>query len=78
MKHSEFWQVVDETFGPAHGRSLVSDLVLPQVGDRTGAVALAAGEAPQRVWDAICTEMELDEAVRWRHRGTMEGERRRG
>lgn len=66
MKHSEFWQVVEATFG-AYGRSLAADLVLTRLG-RTGVRALADGVAPRDVWDALCDEMELDEATRWRHR----------
>lgn len=68
MRHSEFWQVVEETFGAGYGRSLAEDLVLPGVGGRTAAAALAAGVAPRDVWDAMCDEMELDDAVRWRYR----------
>ncbi|RRD29692.1 DUF3046 domain-containing protein [Actinomyces bowdenii] len=73
MKHSEFWQAVDEVFGPAHGRSLVQDLVLGALGS-TGAQALEAGIAPRRVWSALCQETELSEAERWVIR--RDGERR--
>lgn len=66
MKHSEFWQVVEETFG-SYGRSLAEDLVLGGIG-RTSVQALAEGVPPRAVWDALCDEMELDEATRWRHR----------
>ena len=66
MKHSEFWQVVEETFG-AYGRSLAEDLVLTGLG-RTSVRALADGVTPREVWDALCDEMDLDEATRWRHR----------
>jgi hypothetical protein len=69
VKHSEFWQVVEETFGPVYGRSLVEDLVLTSLGGRTAAQAVREGDDPQRVWDAVCVEMELGEAARWRHRG---------
>ncbi|MFC4556336.1 DUF3046 domain-containing protein [Georgenia faecalis] len=77
MKHSEFWQVVDETFGPAYGRSLAEDLVLPGLSGRSAARAVREGEDPQRVWDAMCTEMELSEAARWRHRGQVDRTPRR-
>lgn len=66
MKHSEFWKVVQETFG-TYGRSLAEDLVLVGLG-RTSVQALADGVPPRQVWDALCDEMELDEATRWRHR----------
>ncbi|GAA4423630.1 hypothetical protein GCM10023169_19520 [Georgenia halophila] len=68
MKHSEFWQVLDETFGPGYGRSVAEDLVLPGAGGRTAAAALAEGVPPRQVWDAVCDEMQLDESTRWLHR----------
>ncbi|WP_127130796.1 DUF3046 domain-containing protein [Georgenia sp. SYP-B2076] len=77
MKHSEFWQVVEETFGAGYGRSLAQDLVLTRVGGRTAEQALADGFAPREVWDAVCDEMELPDTVRWRHRMDPK-EKRRG
>ncbi len=76
MKHSELRDAVVQTFGSAYGRSLLADLVLVRLDGRTPDEALAHGAAPQAVWDALCREMELDEAVRWRHRGTIPGPRR--
>ena len=32
VKHSEFWNAVEAVFGPAYGRSLAQDLVLPGLG----------------------------------------------
>ena len=75
MKHSEFRQALDETFGAAYGRTLASELVLLALGGRTAEVALAEGVAPQEVWDAVCREMDLDARVRWRHRGTLDPHR---
>lgn len=77
VKHSEFWEAVDATLGRAHGRSLVTDLVLAPLGGRSAAQGLDDGVPPQTVWDAICEEMELGEAARWHHRGTLRGARRR-
>ena len=76
VKHSEFRQALEETFGPAYGRTLVAELVLVPLGNRTPERALAEGVPPQEVWDAVCEEMELDERVRWRHRGTLDRKRR--
>ncbi|WP_152192133.1 DUF3046 domain-containing protein [Georgenia satyanarayanai] len=76
MKHSEFRQALEETFGSAYGRTLAAELVLVPLGNRTADAALAAGVAPQEVWDAVCEEMDLGERVRWRHRGTLDPERR--
>lgn len=76
MKHSEFRSALDETFGSAYGRTLAAELVLLALENRTADQALADGVAPQLVWDAVCQEMDLDERVRWRHRGTMEHRKR--
>lgn len=76
MKHSEFRSALDETFGSAYGRTLAAELVLLALENRTADQALADGVAPQLVWDAVCQEMDLDERVRWRHRGTMEPRKR--
>jgi len=76
VKHSEFRQALDETFGSAYGRTLAAELVLLALGSRTADQALADGVAPQLVWDAVCEEMDLDERVRWRHRGTMDRKQR--
>ena len=72
VKHSEFRQALEETYG----RSLAAELVLLPLGNRTPDQALADGVPPQEVWDAVCEEMELDERVRWRHRGTLDRKRR--
>jgi len=76
VKHSEFRQALEDTFGSAYGRTLAAELVLVPLGNRTAAQALADGVAPQQVWDAVCEEMELGELVRWRHRGTLDPKRR--
>lgn len=67
VKHSEFQQAMRDTFG-AYASSLAEDMVLAPLGSRTANQALADGERPGVVWDAICTVNELGEDVRWRHR----------
>jgi hypothetical protein len=67
VKHSEFWAAMEDTFG-RYGASLAQDLVLAPLNGRTANEALADGESPQRVWEAICTVNELPESVRWHHR----------
>ncbi|WP_454931895.1 DUF3046 domain-containing protein [Actinomyces oricola] len=64
MRHSEFWLSVETVFGPAYGRSLAQDLVLPALG-ATCAQALEAGQPPREVWHALCDETERSEAERW-------------
>lgn len=61
------WRAVDEVYGSAYGRSLVSDLVLGGLGC-TGAEALARGVAPREVWNALCDETEATDQQRWVYR----------
>ncbi|WP_159499966.1 DUF3046 domain-containing protein [Microbacterium sp. 18062] len=63
MRRSEFDRAVRDEFG-ARGPSLVSDLVLSAVGDRTATEALAAGEPPRAVWLALCAETDVPLARR--------------
>jgi hypothetical protein len=58
MRHSEFDRAVADEFGPG-GASLVADLVLNAVGNRTAREALAAGVAPREVWFALCAETDV-------------------
>ncbi|GAA2005672.1 DUF3046 domain-containing protein [Microbacterium ulmi] len=58
MRRSEFDRAVADEFG-ARGAALVADLVLPQLGSRTAAEALAAGIAPGEVWLALCIENDV-------------------
>jgi len=65
VRHSDFWRLVDEEFGPGYGRTLVRDHVLGDLGHRTGEQALAAGEQPRTVWAALCEELQVPVARRW-------------
>jgi hypothetical protein len=65
MRLREFWQLVDEVFGRAHGRALAHDLVLTALGDRSAAAALEDGDEPRAVWHALCDAMEVPDALRF-------------
>ena len=65
MRHSAFWDLMDGEFGRAYARTLARDLVVGGLGDRTAAQALAAGEQPRTVWDAVCDAMEIPLERRW-------------
>ncbi len=65
---------MDAEFG-ARGSSLVSDLVLTQLGDRTAEAALGDGVAPRDIWLALC--IEADVPLERRHgAGRLEPRRR--
>ena len=57
MRMSEFQRAVHDEFGDAYGRSLMNDLVLGALRDRTAREALDAGVAPREVWLALCEAM---------------------
>lgn len=63
MRLSEFRRAVDAEFG-ARGSSLVEDLVLAALGQRTSAEALASGADPREVWLALCEETDVPPARR--------------
>jgi hypothetical protein len=74
MRRSEFLRAVDAEFG-ARGSSLVSDLVLTQLGGRTAESALDAGIQPRDIWLALC--VEADVPIERRHgAGRLEPRRR--
>lgn len=71
MRLSEFWSVMDEVFGSGYARSLAADLVLADLGGRTVDQALADGERPALVWEAVCEATGQPESVRWLHRAAQ-------
>jgi hypothetical protein len=58
VRRSEFDRAVADEFGPQAG-TLVVDLVLSRVGDRTAVDALAAGVPAREVWLALCAETDV-------------------
>ena len=65
MRESEFWQLVDDEFGRAYGRTVVRDLVLTDLAGRTAEQALAAGEPVRDVWFALAAALDVPESRRW-------------
>lgn len=64
MRLSEFRQLVDDEFGAAYARVLVSDLVLTELDGRTAQRALDDGAEPREVWLALCRANDVPEARR--------------
>ena len=54
MRLTDFWTRLERVFGPGYAQSVAADQVLPQLGGRTIAQALAAGEQTVVVWRAVC------------------------
>ncbi|MBD0322556.1 MAG: DUF3046 domain-containing protein [Aldersonia sp.] len=64
MRLTEFHELVHTEFGTARGDALLADHVLPTLGGRTGAQAIADGVEPREVWRALCADFDVPRA-RW-------------
>ncbi|HSU75403.1 MAG TPA: DUF3046 domain-containing protein [Terrabacter sp.] len=64
MRISHFWTLMDDEFGAAYAGSLARDHVLGALGNRTVVQALADGEPPRAVWEAICVDMDVPQERR--------------
>lgn len=65
MRNRELTDLVADVLGPVEGRLLLEELVLADLGDRTGAAALAAGVEPRDVWHALCDALGIPDTARW-------------
>lgn len=65
VRHSHFWDLMDDEFGQQYARTLAHDLVIDGLGDRTAEQALGAGETPRRVWEQVCAAMQVPLERRW-------------
>ncbi|GGJ77412.1 hypothetical protein GCM10010123_04240 [Pilimelia anulata] len=54
MRLTDFWQRLDEVFGPGYAASVATDLVLPNLDGRTITRALDQGVPTVVVWRAVC------------------------
>ena len=59
MRHTEFWERMDQALGPAYAKTWAEQQVLAELDHRTVQEALAAGETPKRVWRAVWESLEL-------------------
>ncbi|CAN5401467.1 hypothetical protein BH09ACT10_BH09ACT10_07030 [soil metagenome] len=59
MKHSEFWDRMDNHLGSAYARTWADSQVLSSLGSRTVTEALESGESPKTVWRAVWAALEL-------------------
>lgn len=65
MRHTEFWQRMEDALGSsAHARTWSDLQVMSALGDRTVQEALAAGEPPKMVWRAVWEALELPPSMR--------------
>lgn len=59
MRHTEFWERMEQALGQAYARAWAEQHVLSELGGRTVEEALRAGEPPKRVWRAVWAALGL-------------------
>lgn len=59
MRHTEFWSRMERALGPAYARTWSDQHVIAALGGRTVTEALAAGESPKTVWQAVWQTLGL-------------------
>lgn len=59
MRHTEFWQRMDEALGTGYARSWSQLQVLSELNGRTVEEALSAGVEPKEVWRAVWQHLRL-------------------
>ncbi|MEO5665117.1 MAG: DUF3046 domain-containing protein [Nocardioides sp.] len=64
MRHTEFWDRLDQALGLASSRTWAQMFVIGELGSRTAVEALDAGVAPKQVWAAVWRVLELPETKR--------------
>ncbi len=64
MRHTEFWQRMEQALGVPYAPVWASTQVLAELHGRTAQEALDAGEAPKTVWRAVCAALSLPDSQR--------------
>lgn len=59
MRLSDFWLRMQAELGEGYAESYARDVVISELGGRTVAEALAAGEDTKVVWRAVCAALDL-------------------
>lgn len=59
MRHTEFWERMELALGRTYARSWADQFVISDLGGRTAAEALEAGESPKEVWRAVWAALDL-------------------
>lgn len=78
VRHSEFWQLMEDEYGPGYARTVARDQVVAGLGGRTVDEALAAHVPPRQVWFALCDVMDVPPERRWGRRDRASSRGRAG
>lgn len=54
MRHTVYWDLMNDEFGSVRAASLHTDLALSSLGSVTPAQAFDAGYEPREIWLAVC------------------------
>ena len=63
VRLTDFWERMEEVFGPAYAHSWANDVVLPPLG-LTVEQAIASGIDTKDIWRAVCTTTEVPSVLR--------------
>ncbi len=64
MRHSEFWERMDQHLGASYARVWADTQVLGDLQHRTPTDALDAGVPPKQVWRAVHAQLQLPASER--------------
>lgn len=59
VRLSHFWTLMEDEFGEGYAHTLSRGHVIQALGDRTVAAALADGDPPRRIWEALCEDLAV-------------------
>ena len=65
MKHSVYWELMNDEFGSMRAQSLHTDLALSSLGSRTAQQAFDDGLDPKSIWLAVCDAAGVPPERRW-------------
>jgi len=54
VRLTDFWERMEQAFGPAYAASVAADQAIPQLGSRTIEQAIRDGEETAVIWRAVC------------------------
>ena len=63
VRLTDFWERMDEVFGPAYSRSWAHDMVLPRLG-LTAEQAICVGIDTKDIWRAVCDFTDVPGTLR--------------
>jgi hypothetical protein len=63
VRLTDFWERMEQVFGPAYARSWAHDMVLPSLG-QTVTQAIDGGVDTKEIWRAVCQAADVPGVLR--------------